>query len=254
MGMKYLNRETNRIAFFNDENAEGFINFESIYNAMNNTSVITEELCDIVLNRVKIRLLRRNDDLGYRVFYNVGYVNNKEDWKMDPHRVWTSICSIRKNSLTLKEFIETFVGSITSLKMYRSVADGEYGHITYKKLFEEESLELVKYDETPKATKRFTTYSTWDVEEEAERATSNRPIYRYTPYGIDFNALEYVCRPRVDAWEELNSIFNSATSSADISSTTTTSGSNSHAEGTATTVTTEGNNNHHVSTAGIFEF
>ena len=252
MGIKYLNRETNRIAFFKDENAEGFINFESIYNAMNNTSVITEELCDIVLNRVKIRLLRRNDDLGYRVFYNIGDVNNKEDWKMDPRRVWTSICSIRKNSLTLKEFIETFVGSITSLKMYRSVADGEYGHIAYKKLFEEESLDLVKCDETPKETEHFT-FSTWE-QPETEWTTARGHVNRYTPYDIDFNALEYVCRPRVDAWEELNSIFNSAASSANISSTTTVSGSNSHAEGSATTVTTEGNNNHHVSTAGIIEF
>lgn len=233
MGIKYLNRETNRIAFFNDENAEGFINFENIYNAMNNTSATVEELCDIVLNRVKIRLLRRNDDLGYRVFYNLGDVNNKEDWKTDPYRAWTSICSIRKNTLTLKEFIEAFVSSITSLKMYRNVKDGEYGYIIYKKLFEEESLELVKCDETPKATEHFT-FSTWE-QPEAEQATANRPIYRYIPYDIDYNSWLFGTRRVSNLWEEITDVAcnsssdtsNATTAAATFSTTTTTTDNNS---------------------------
>ena len=228
MGIKYLNRETNRIAFFNTENAEGFIDFESIYNAMNNTSTTIEELCDIVLNRVKICLIRRNNNLGYRVFYNLGDVNNKEDWKMDLHRTWMNICSIRKNSLTLEEFIEAFVNSITSLKVYINVEDGEYGLITYKKLFEEESLELVKCDVTPKATERFA-FATWE-QPETEQATANRPIYRYTPYDIDYNTWTFGTRRVSDFWEEItdevcnssSTTSNATTAAAGLSTATTT--------------------------------
>ena len=163
MGIKFLNRTTGEINYFNESNIEEFINFSKFCDYINYTKDEYLVLETLIFNRVKIEICKRRNHVGLRVSYNIGDLN-ADEWIIENH--WRSMYPFVDANSSFEEIKSSFVQEIKGIKLYW-IANTRKGDIAFRELFENDEITFQKKEEK----------IAWDYE----------PIFADTYASIDAN-------------------------------------------------------------------
>jgi hypothetical protein len=143
MGIKFLDRTTGEINYFNEGNVEEFINFGKFCDYINYTKDEYLVLETLIFNRVKIEICKRRNNVGLRVSYNIGDLN-ADEWIIEEN--WRNMYPFVGTNSSFEEIKRSFVQEIKSIKLYW-VANTKKGEIPFRELFENDEITFQKKEE-----------------------------------------------------------------------------------------------------------
>ena len=143
MGIKFLDRTTGEINYFNEGNVEEFINFGKFCDYINYTKDEYLVLETLIFNRVKIEICKRRNNVGLRVSYNIGDLN-ADEWITEEN--WRNMYPFVGTNSSFEEIKRSFVQEIKSIKLYW-VANTKKGEIAFRDLFENDEITFQNKEE-----------------------------------------------------------------------------------------------------------